>query len=307
MASQRETSAFGPVQWIPDAEVNECPVCGRKFGTFGPHTWRKHHCRACGKVVCSTCSTNQISKHRVCDPCFDLRRADNAGVLTENHINNRQVEKSLRENLKEKHRQLQWFKQFLVRISPPVGDDGRGSAFESTASLGESDGFLEDRLGAASSSSDSRARVRPEHALDAEMQALIGRARRNWTQLRLQSDRSRARTVGLQGELDKLNRYCERCKKDASDLRKEIAEMQSELANRSELEVKVDQLTTKTDELQLELDGLVRRREVLEGFQSPSFFGSSFAGSVAGSDAALVRQGCTERCSDCRGRNCAVM
>lgn len=32
--------------WIPDARVTMCQICTSEFTM----TWRRHHCRACGKV-----------------------------------------------------------------------------------------------------------------------------------------------------------------------------------------------------------------------------------------------------------------
>lgn len=61
--------------WIPDSRVTMCQLCTREFTV----TFRRHHCRACGKVVCSLCSGNkaplqyrnfQVAK--VCDECFQL-------------------------------------------------------------------------------------------------------------------------------------------------------------------------------------------------------------------------------------------
>lgn len=59
--------------WIPDPRTTMCMICTCEFSL----TWRRHHCRACGKVVCQSCSSN---KHclaylknqlaRVCDQCF---------------------------------------------------------------------------------------------------------------------------------------------------------------------------------------------------------------------------------------------
>lgn len=43
--------------WQPDADVAHCPVCNRSF-TF---LFRKHHCRKCGRVVCSQCSPHRIT------------------------------------------------------------------------------------------------------------------------------------------------------------------------------------------------------------------------------------------------------
>jgi FYVE/RhoGEF/PH domain-containing protein 5/6 len=41
-----------PANWIPDAKADACMRCGRSFG------WRRrrHHCRLCGRCVCSSCS-----------------------------------------------------------------------------------------------------------------------------------------------------------------------------------------------------------------------------------------------------------
>ncbi|PWY77062.1 FYVE-domain-containing protein [Aspergillus heteromorphus CBS 117.55] len=44
-------------QWQPDAEVAKCPICGAAFSFF----YRKHHCRKCGRVVCSSCSPHRIT------------------------------------------------------------------------------------------------------------------------------------------------------------------------------------------------------------------------------------------------------
>ncbi|CAL8376028.1 unnamed protein product [Arctogadus glacialis] len=59
--------------WIPDPRATMCMICTCEFTL----TWRRHHCRACGKVVCQACSSN---KHclkylknqlaRVCNQCF---------------------------------------------------------------------------------------------------------------------------------------------------------------------------------------------------------------------------------------------
>ena len=36
------------VGWVHDADVHHCMICESDFGFFK----RKHHCRACGSVVC---------------------------------------------------------------------------------------------------------------------------------------------------------------------------------------------------------------------------------------------------------------
>ncbi|XP_022098292.1 FYVE, RhoGEF and PH domain-containing protein 6-like isoform X2 [Acanthaster planci] len=69
--------------WIPDARVTMCMICTCEFTI----TWRRHHCRACGKVVCGNCSANKIPLHylankvaRVCDQCYrTLVKGDKQG------------------------------------------------------------------------------------------------------------------------------------------------------------------------------------------------------------------------------------
>lgn len=75
------TSSLGkqaPV-WIPDNRVTMCQQCTAEFTL----TFRRHHCRACGKVVCDHCSANraplQYKKNqslRVCDTCFEVLQAE---------------------------------------------------------------------------------------------------------------------------------------------------------------------------------------------------------------------------------------
>lgn len=63
MATAHRTSTHervetpSPPSWQPDAAVDECPVCHTVFGLWT----RKHHCRKCGRVVCSACSPHRIT------------------------------------------------------------------------------------------------------------------------------------------------------------------------------------------------------------------------------------------------------
>ncbi|KAJ7329920.1 hypothetical protein JRQ81_016094 [Phrynocephalus forsythii] len=66
--------------WIPDTRATMCMICTSEFTL----TWRRHHCRACGKVICQACSSNKhgldyMKNHpaRVCDLCFkELQKQD---------------------------------------------------------------------------------------------------------------------------------------------------------------------------------------------------------------------------------------
>ncbi|KJH41425.1 FYVE zinc finger [Dictyocaulus viviparus] len=60
--------------WIPDGEAARCMACGRTQFNL---VQRRHHCRACGRVICGSCSTHSyridsLKKKpvRVCDMCF---------------------------------------------------------------------------------------------------------------------------------------------------------------------------------------------------------------------------------------------
>lgn len=64
--------------WVPDSRVTMCQLCTCEFTL----TVRRHHCRACGQVVCSRCSSFRIElpymrrKQRVCDSCYEQLQAD---------------------------------------------------------------------------------------------------------------------------------------------------------------------------------------------------------------------------------------
>ncbi|XP_048739942.2 FYVE, RhoGEF and PH domain-containing protein 6-like isoform X3 [Ostrea edulis] len=67
-----ELGSKAPI-WIPDTRVTMCMICTSEFSV----TWRRHHCRACGRVVCSSCSDNRAPLEylrnksvRVCNECF---------------------------------------------------------------------------------------------------------------------------------------------------------------------------------------------------------------------------------------------
>ncbi|XP_030071386.1 zinc finger FYVE domain-containing protein 26 isoform X2 [Microcaecilia unicolor] len=62
-------------QWIPDEMEIACMVC--KSGLFTMFN-RRHHCRRCGRLVCSSCSTKRMvvdgcreNPARVCDQCHN--------------------------------------------------------------------------------------------------------------------------------------------------------------------------------------------------------------------------------------------
>lgn len=47
--TQRKQLEQSVVAWEDDASVARCPFCQQEFSTY---TFRRHHCRLCGRVVC---------------------------------------------------------------------------------------------------------------------------------------------------------------------------------------------------------------------------------------------------------------
>ena len=62
-------------KWIEDVNIRTCFICRRNFSS----SLRKHHCRLCGKVLCSECTREKIytpsgkDSVRCCAPCADFR------------------------------------------------------------------------------------------------------------------------------------------------------------------------------------------------------------------------------------------
>eukprot|EP00026_Physarum_polycephalum_P006886 Phypoly_transcript_06939.p1 GENE.Phypoly_transcript_06939~~Phypoly_transcript_06939.p1 ORF type:complete len:369 (+),score=54.34 Phypoly_transcript_06939:492-1598(+) len=71
------SSAEAPV-WAPDDSATACIICKDEFNFFN----RRHHCRACGQVICGKCSDKKLriatldSKKdvRVCSACYIKRK-----------------------------------------------------------------------------------------------------------------------------------------------------------------------------------------------------------------------------------------
>uniref|UniRef100_A0A4W5RSL1 Lateral signaling target protein 2 homolog n=1 Tax=Hucho hucho TaxID=62062 RepID=A0A4W5RSL1_9TELE len=63
-----------PPDWVPDEECDSCITCRAPFTVIR----RKHHCRSCGKIFCSRCSSHsaplprygQVKAVRVCTHCY---------------------------------------------------------------------------------------------------------------------------------------------------------------------------------------------------------------------------------------------
>lgn len=52
-----DVAEYSLPRWQLDDEVTNCPICHTQFSFW----YRKHHCRKCGRVVCSSCSPHRIT------------------------------------------------------------------------------------------------------------------------------------------------------------------------------------------------------------------------------------------------------
>ncbi|KAM6206316.1 lateral signaling target protein 2 homolog [Sarcoramphus papa] len=73
-AKARDGDFEDPPDWVPDEVCSYCTACKAPFTVIR----RKHHCRSCGKIFCSRCSSHsaplprygQMKPVRVCTHCY---------------------------------------------------------------------------------------------------------------------------------------------------------------------------------------------------------------------------------------------
>lgn len=75
--------------WVNDGDRSNCSLCVQSFGMLK----RRHHCRVCGEVVCSSCTVfklvttdQELSKLRVCKAC--LAKSSDTAAMTNSGIGN---------------------------------------------------------------------------------------------------------------------------------------------------------------------------------------------------------------------------
>ena len=66
--------------WIPDQRVTMCQECSTEFGLVV----RRHHCRACGRVVCSPCSASKAPLRWVRGG--EIKLIPSAGTVTSSRV-----------------------------------------------------------------------------------------------------------------------------------------------------------------------------------------------------------------------------
>ncbi|GFR16695.1 FYVE, RhoGEF and PH domain-containing protein 6 [Trichonephila clavata] len=128
--------------WIPDARVTMCQLCTSEFTV----TFRRHHCRACGKVICSICSSNRISLaylgtskvNRVCDECYSKLGPETTSTPenAETDSDNQQI--AVKPHLRTEHRHVKKGKRNLPSVLKEVCANDQGSTIS---------GYLQKRIG----------------------------------------------------------------------------------------------------------------------------------------------------------------
>ncbi len=78
---------------MPDKLCHHCSECDAKFSVFV----RRHHCRICGRIYCSSCSSFSVpgnllrpplqGKVRVCSACLELFYEVNTNSSSTNELN----------------------------------------------------------------------------------------------------------------------------------------------------------------------------------------------------------------------------
>jgi FYVE zinc finger len=84
---QPQLASYEPTKWVPNERFDSCQICTKLFGIFR----RKHHCRACGVLVCTACSPDKEyvsgykdTRVRVCRHCVATKLKRQTELKTQN-------------------------------------------------------------------------------------------------------------------------------------------------------------------------------------------------------------------------------
>eukprot|EP00927_Polykrikos_kofoidii_P069446 TRINITY_DN64928_c0_g1_i1.p1 TRINITY_DN64928_c0_g1~~TRINITY_DN64928_c0_g1_i1.p1 ORF type:complete len:308 (+),score=55.39 TRINITY_DN64928_c0_g1_i1:57-980(+) len=268
--------------WVRDEEVTECQLCSTKFSVVV----RKHHCRACGRVVCGNCSDNTMyvpslqKRERVCDPCCETLRHEKTLSLSEKRVEGKKESAWLKANLQERAETASWFREFLAGIQEDVINLGIVSGDEPAAeSTSPFTGVVagDDIAPTSSDDSDDGEASSGSHSFDGdtnlrELQTpardLVNRGRRHW---RAASDKLvalDAEAYQLHSDIDTMHQETKVHAERVVELKKLLKSTESDLQRRSLIEAERNHLKVTIAEQEKELHGLMQRASILESGHS---------------------------------------
>lgn len=125
MASVFDTGSF--VNEAADAKATNCPVCSEAFTI----TYRRHHCRNCGGLVCEACSPHRLllpskphlGKVRMCNACA-VTVGEGHAVNAQEDLNvNAEIVKTIQAELRRMHGECSEGKLVLLEIEAEAEGD----------------------------------------------------------------------------------------------------------------------------------------------------------------------------------------
>ncbi|OHS95763.1 hypothetical protein TRFO_38122 [Tritrichomonas foetus] len=117
--------------WVPDSVSNNCMNCNVQLSFFN----RKHHCRCCGKIMCSECLQNKfviptISNKpvKICSKCLEVLKKEAEETEKRRSLNPKVQEKDINEDEEEENMNLILSTNGTLQPGDNDSSDSSGSA-----------------------------------------------------------------------------------------------------------------------------------------------------------------------------------
>lgn len=225
---------------VDEEKATGCPRCKTVFTT----TFRRHHCRQCGGLVCDDCSRHRVrlsrnpllGKVRVCDACVSAISEHQATGFEEDLAVNHEIIAQLRSALSKSYAECETFKRMLLELEADALGDG--SALESFSRDPESDAH--------------------------SFPALRDRVEQQWALLLQQLDEQRRLRQELEERRSGLQEQRTAAASQEQELRTRRAVLDNELAEVAKVEAARDELVRVEAELERAVAGARRRVQLLE-------------------------------------------
>eukprot|EP00930_Biecheleria_cincta_P030402 TRINITY_DN21060_c0_g1_i1.p1 TRINITY_DN21060_c0_g1~~TRINITY_DN21060_c0_g1_i1.p1 ORF type:complete len:335 (+),score=59.46 TRINITY_DN21060_c0_g1_i1:25-1005(+) len=274
-ASLVSTGTSNTVDWIPDDEVSQCPLCSRIFNPVGI---RKHHCRACGRVVCKNCSGNQAlvqgygqEMQRVCDDCHKVRCHDKEGALAETEMQYRREKALLSSRLDERRKEKELFHDLLLSVRDCVAAKGATVSNRSAQNGSGSQHGAPETASFASVASGASCESLSEDAQvleSSELGELAREAQERWTEACLERKQNQENLNSACHERDLFRNELAEQRRTFQNLEQVVKRLERQKQDHDKDSVEVQQKQERCaktiDSLEKELNGLNKRKQNLE-------------------------------------------